>query len=214
MSKSIGSTLKPGQAFEYPIASNPNIVLENGLVVIDPNTKDISVGDGVTPGGVLPKGKIWKVPAPENINDNIMVVGDYVLVNDVDYYYVMPDGVVPVILVEEIDSGSLIGWNELTLFQGWDMSADAIGNARVRKDGNLVTIDAVLEKNKSSDWSPFRLPTWARPNKTVYQTIEVNTSRGADPLVIYPDGYLYPRKIYTKQVSRVSIQLTFWIDTV
>lgn len=214
MSKSIGNALKFGQAYAFSISENPTAILDSGLVVVDPTTNVLAVGDGVTPGGVLPKGKIWKVAALDDANSKRMVVGDYVLVGDTEYYCVHGDGVKPLTMVEEVDSGSLLGWHELTLYQGWSMSADAIGSARVRRDGNLVTIDAVLAKEKSSDWSPFQLPSWAMPNKTVYQTIEVNTSRGADPLVIYPDGYLYPRKIYTKKVSRVSIQITFWVDDV
>jgi len=214
MSKKLGNVLNIGQALSYPISENRHVILDDGIVVIDVLTKEIYVGDGVTPGGNLPSEAIWKVTSLDEMDNLVHMVGDYILVGGEVYHRVTNSGIVPLELLATEEYGNLDGWTTLELYTGWSISQDAVGDARVRKDGNLVTIDAVLKKDKSSDWSPFRLPTWARPNKTVYQTIEVNTSRGADPLVIYPDGYLYPRKIYTKKVSRVSIQITFWIDTV
>ena len=209
MAKSIGNALKFGEAYRFNLSANPSIVLESGIVVVDNETNILLVGDGVTPGAVLPKDKIWEVDTLEDSTGIFKVVGDYILVSDGKYHIVGSEGVTELIIV---DDNGILGWDTLQLYQGWEQGNDSIGVPRVRKDGNLVTIDAVLYKDKYSDWSPFRLPTWARPGKTMYLTMECDTGYGVTPLVIYPDGYLYPRKLYTKKVNRMSFQITYWIE--
>ncbi|MBT30360.1 MAG: hypothetical protein CMO01_11935 [Thalassobius sp.] len=204
-----GNVFSLGEAFSFAISEHPDTILDVGITVVDPVTMKLVVGDGITKGGIPPKGKIWKVPSLNTASKRRFIVGDYLLVDDADYYYVGSDGVDKVLLR---DGSSLMGWKTLTLNSGWRESNDAGGEPRVRKDGNLVTIDAMLGKDKKSEYSPFRLPSWARPNRLMCMVIECNYGYGTTPLVVYPDGWVYPWAIATRSCSRVSIQLSFWVE--
>lgn len=207
-----------GRAMSLNIGTEPTVVVPEGVIAIDSTEKIIVLGDGKTVGGIDIPGKVWEFGTIEEANTARLTVGDYVLVDNDKFWAVGDIEIVEVELITEVEyeeeaSASLPAkdWENLSLFNGWDMSDDSVGNAKVRKDGNFVTIDAVMEKKNWADWSPFRLPEWARPSKVVYTTVELNQGRGTDPLVIYPDGYLYPRKSYSRTLSRFSIQITFYL---
>lgn len=214
--------LRFGRARIMNLGPTPTIVIPEGLVVVDTTEKVIALGDGVTVGGTSINGKVWKFPTIGEANTSRLTSGDYVLVAEDKFWAVGDDGITEVELLTEeehnqeiIDSTgwTLHEWEELAMFSGWDKYKTSTGAPRIRKDGEFVTLDAVLRKDRSSDWSPFRLPEWARPSKILYLLIEVDTgSSGSSPIVIYPDGYIYPRRIHSKSIKRVSFQLSYAIN--
>ena len=212
--------LRFGRALKKDLSTNP--VITDGLIVVDETTKKIARGDGVTQGGIAIDGKVWEVGTLEEANSKRLTSGDYLLVNNEKFWAVGDNDYTEVELLteeqmtqEEQDSASYpaIDWEPLELTNGWVKSTSATNDARIRKDADFVTLDAVLTKYKSSDWSPFRLPVWARPDRILYLLVEMSTGgSGSTPIVIYPDGYVYPRKIYTKSVSRVSFQISYAVN--